>query len=377
MRRSRFLRRRFPRLAAALVVAASVVAWAAPGAQAYEDPYDTPLSLVNGWTGAPFSTHQPGVKQAADGIVEFTGAIAGGNPGLAFTLPVNDRPATNVYVPVDTYGATKGRLLIQQNGQVFVQSEGAFSNASQFTSLDGVSFALPSSGYSVPVALANGWQHSPFGTGTPAVQLETVSWFNSPAAVSVHFSGAVSSNAGPSGSSLAFTLPPGYRPATTMYVPVDMANATNGRLIVTPGGSVYVQAESSFANAQEFTSLDGAWFVLTPGPPTAKLNLVNGWTAYGGGTAAPAVDLRDASTVEFTGAISTTSTNSLAFTLPSGWAPPTVVYVAVDMCDATNGRLIITTSGDVYVQAEKSFSNASCFTSLDGASFSLWETAPS
>ena len=48
---------------------------------------------------------------------------------------------TNVFVPIDLCGATKGRLEIETNGVVIVQAEGGtFGNAQCFTSLDGVSF---------------------------------------------------------------------------------------------------------------------------------------------------------------------------------------------------------------------------------------------
>jgi hypothetical protein len=42
----------------------------------------------------------------------------------------------------------------------------------------------------------------------------------------------------------------------------------------------------------------------------------------------------------------------------------------VDLCNATNGRLSIQHNGVVTVEAQGgTFSNAQCFTSLDGASF--------
>jgi hypothetical protein len=356
----------------AVTVVMSFIALAAPSAQAYTDPYDTQLTLVNNWTSAPFNTQVAGVKQATDGIVTFTGGLTGGTAGLAFTLPPNDRPAANVYVPVDLCNATKGRLFIQPNGNVTVQTEGAFSNAACFTSLDGVSFALPSATSNTPLTPFNGWQGAPYGTGKPGVQLETVPWLSG-TAVSVHFTGAISGGSG----AVAFSLPAGFAPSTTKYVPVDMCNATNGRLVISPTGTVSVQAESSFANAQCFTSLDGARFMLTPSPVQAALTLGNGWAAAGFGTSSPTVDEVDGSTFEFSGAIATSGTNPVAFTLPSGWAPPTTVYVAVDMCNATNGRLIIQPSGLVTVQAEGAFSNAACFTSLDGATWSLWENPPS
>jgi hypothetical protein len=46
----------------------------------------------------------------------------------------------------------------------------------------------------------------------------------------------------------------------------------------------------------------------------------------------------------------------------------------VDLCNATNGRLFIQPSGVATVQAENgTFSNAQCFTSLDGVSFTNWQ----
>lgn len=363
------------RLAAALAAAVSVVVVAAPAARAGSDPYDTPLTLVNGWTSAPFGTQQAGVKQLNDGIVTFTGAIAGGTSSAAFTLPAEDRPASNVFLPVDMCNATKGRLEITPSGVGVVQSEFAFSDASCFTSLDGVSFALPSAGSNTPLTPQSGWQTAPYGNAAPGVQLETyTSLFSGVTQVSVHFTGAVSAPSGSAG--IPFTLPPALRPSTTRYVPVDMCDASNGRLIIRPDGTVTVQPESDFAPAYCFTSLDGAWYTLHPSTAVAPLTLQNGWTAVGSGTPAPAVDEVGASTVVFTGDITTTGTNPVAFTLPSYLAPPTTVYVLVDMCTAGEGRLIIQPSGTVTLQAEGTFSVAACNTSLDGASFSTWLSAP-
>ena len=71
----------------------------------------------------------------------------------------------------------------------------------------------------------------------------------------------------------------------------------------------------------------------------------------------------------FQGAIATSGTNATPFVLAPAQRPVTNVYVPVDLCNATNGRLLIETSGTVIVQAETVFSNAQCFTSLDGVSF--------
>jgi hypothetical protein len=43
--------------------------------------------------------------------------------------------------------------------------------------------------------------------------------------------------------------------------------------------------------------------------------------------------------------------------------------VKVDLCNAHNGRLYIHTDGVVTVQAETAFSDAQCFTSLEGVFF--------
>jgi hypothetical protein len=48
----------------------------------------------------------------------------------------------------------------------------------------------------------------------------------------------------------------------TVYVAVDVGNATNGRLIIQPSGVVSGQQQNGdpFTDAQCFTSLDGAEF---------------------------------------------------------------------------------------------------------------------
>ena len=311
-----------------------------------------PLSLVNGWVGAPFSTATPTVS-VISGVVTFAGAISSGSSATAFTLPAAYRPARTVYVPVDTCNATKGRLEIIPSGTVYVEAETSFSNAQCFTSLEGASFAKGTLGYT-GLSLQNGWYGSPYSTAAPAAKL--ISGV-------VHLEGAMASTGT---NSMAFTLPLGLRPSTVVYAPVDMCNATNGRLIIEPTGVVYVQPQTLFSNAACFTSLDGASFALSG----TTLSLQNGWVGAPYSTSAPAAKLIGA-VVHLKGAMYTAGSNSTAFTVPAGYAPATVVYVPVDMCNATNGRLIIFPSGVVIVQAETSFSNAQCFTSLDGAFYTL------
>jgi hypothetical protein len=48
----------------------------------------------------------------------------------------------------------------------------------------------------------------------------------------------------------------------------------------------------------------------------------------------------------------------------------TDVFIPLDLCSATKGRLHITSSGVVDIEAENNnFFEAQCFTSLEGASF--------
>jgi hypothetical protein len=213
------------------------------------------------------------------------------------------------------------------------------------------------------LALQNGWTGSPFGASAPAVRL--ISGV-------VHLKGAMATTGS---NPVPFTLPSGFRPASTVFVPVDLCNATNGRLQIPPTGVVTVQAEgSAFSNAACFTSLDGVSFAKSATSFTA-LTLQNGWTGSPFGTSAPAVRLISG-IVHLKGAIATTGSKPVPFTLPSGFRPSSAVFVPVDLCDATNGRLQIDTTGVVTVQAEGGqFSNAACFTSLDGVSFAKSATS--
>ena len=121
------------------------------------------------------------------------------------------------------------------------------------------------------------------------------------------------------------------------------------------GSAVAAQAATSAPLA-----LTGVW---------TKLTLQNGWTTSPFGTSAAAVRTISG-IVGFKGAIATTGTNPVPFTVPTGFRPARTVFVPVDLCNATNGRLQIQPTGVVTVQAEGgAFSNAACFTSLDGASF--------
>ena len=315
-------------------------------------PFQT-LALQNGWTHAPFGTRNAAASLDS-GIVYFRGAIAGGTSSVIFTMPPGMRPPAMAFVPVDLCGAAKGRLVIQPSGVTSVQAEGGtLATAQCFTSLEGASFAVSASGFA-PLALQNGWTHAPFSTSSAAVKdLGGV----------VHLRGAIANGA----TGVAFTLPPGLAPTTNLWVPVDLCDAAKGRLRIQPTGVVTVEAEGgAFNKAQCFTSLEGVSFAVSAFGFTA-LALQNGWSHAAFGASVAAGRNLDGN-IYFKGAISG-GTGAGLFTLPSGLRPPTTVFVPIDLCDATKGRLVIQPSGAVSVLANGPFSNAQCFTSLDGASF--------
>jgi len=103
----------------------------------------------------------------------------------------------------------------------------------------------------VPLSLVNGWNNAPF-----AISNATGEEVNG----IVQFRGAIAAGT----AAVAFTLPAALRPLTDVYLPVDLCNATNGRLHITSSGVADVEAEAgTFSNAQCFTSLDGASFAPT------------------------------------------------------------------------------------------------------------------
>ncbi len=167
----------------------------------------------------------------------------------------------------------------------------------------------------------------------------------------------------------AFTLPAGFRPSRNVYALINVCTGSIGRLDITPSGAVTVQAESNdFSLAQCGTSLDGASFALSSTSFTA-LTLQNGWMNAPYGTANAAVRTISG-IIHFRGAIWTNGTNAGPFILPAGFRPAKDVYIPVDLCSGNNGRLNIQPDGVVTVEAENNdFSQAQCFTSLDGASF--------
>jgi hypothetical protein len=98
------------------------------------------MSLQNGWTN--YGT-RPASATTVNGIVRLQGAVSSGTSSTLFTLPDVMKPLKAAYVPADLFGGTNGRLYISTSGTVSVETAGGpFSNATGFTSLEGVSFSL-------------------------------------------------------------------------------------------------------------------------------------------------------------------------------------------------------------------------------------------
>jgi hypothetical protein len=315
-------------------------------------PVYTELTLQNGWVNAPAETRNAGVA-LVQGLVQFKGTIASGINGAPFNLPAAFRPSNDVYVSVNLSSGTMGRLRFQPGGAVTI--EGSLASAQGLTSLEGVSFAPSSSGFTT-LTLQNSWTTYP---GSAAAAARIVGGV-------VHLRGAIRNGT----TSTLFTLPAGFQPTVEQHVPINLCGNTPGRLHVFPSGVVSV--EGGLSSAQCFTSLDGAKFVQSSSGFTT-LTLQNGWIPYGSGTGTPGAKVIDG-VVHLKGAISS-GANNVVFTLPASMRPASTVHVLVDMCGATKGRLAIPSHGQVSLSTAN-FLNAQCFTSLDGVSFTRSDYAP-
>jgi hypothetical protein len=117
----------------------------------------------------------------------------------------------------------------------------------------------------------------------------------------------------------------------------------------------------------------GALLVETPRPLAFQnLALLNGWTGGPAGTAVPGIAEDAQGIVHFRGAMSNSGTfNANAFVVAAQYRPSHTVFVTVDMCNATTGRIEIRANGNVLAEDTASGVNAKCFTSLDGVTYAL------
>jgi hypothetical protein len=146
---------------------------------------------------------------------------------------------------------------------------------------------------------------------------------------------------------------------------IHSRSLSSGIMIATVALLAALGGSSSIARA-DWTYPNAYW--ASPDLAFTTLTLQNGWTGGPFNTNLPAVAKASNGIVYLKGAMATGGTNPVAFTLPTAFRPHKAVYVTVDMCNASSGRLFIDTTGIVTVQTT-TFSNAACFTSLDGVVF--------
>jgi hypothetical protein len=312
-----------------------------------------PLTLINGWTGGPMGTHAPAVSLSGT-TVRFQGAIAGGSNSEPFKLDSMYRPQFTIILPVDMCNGHKGRIIIETNGDTTLQAEKDFSDAQCFTSLDGLSYVTASTGFKPYPVLLNYWTSGAGGT-SPLRAHKSGSL--------IRFEGHI--EGGLNAINPVAQFPVSFSPPEVITIAVDMCNATNGRVVITPAGYVSVVAESDFSYAQCGTSLDGAFFTLNMIGFTTAGPLLNGWEGVTDHWT-PGVK-KISGVVTFQGAIWNGS-NHAVFVLPKAMRPKADVYLNVDTYNSTKGTLHIQTDGTVNV-ANDDLTNASQFTSLDGVSF--------
>jgi hypothetical protein len=173
------------------------------------------LGMINGWVGQSYGAALPATSTTpnANGIVQLRGGMAtSGSNQTPFAVPTNSIPSSAVYVPVDLFAGAFGRLFIDTAGNVIVMDEGAgFLNAPWFTSLENVSYAVNTNGFT-PLTLLNGWQNAPYNTRNAAVINDNGT---------IRFQGAVANGT----SSILFTLPAAFRPPTDVYIPIGLLYA--------------------------------------------------------------------------------------------------------------------------------------------------------
>jgi len=101
------------------------------------------LNLLNGWKPYGLGTGAPAAAIDPNGIVHLKGAIyqPPGNPaGMAFRLPKKLRPNRDLYLPVGLINGQPGRLTINADGRASVKGIEDQSDATGFTSLEGITF---------------------------------------------------------------------------------------------------------------------------------------------------------------------------------------------------------------------------------------------
>jgi hypothetical protein len=344
----------------------------------------TTLTLANNWTNQPGTTAAIGKINSS--TLVFRGQLNGtaSTGPKAFYMPAAFHVPDTVELRMVMAGTSGGNLHIdlsdysasvEQDG---VEPHGPGQEGKYFSSLDGLSYDVVSTSVT-PLSYGDSgdwvflYGHRHGGMETWAVSAKVVNGF-------VRLQGFLKKAEGANPNNMyLFNIPPAHstppvvpalRPGQTVYVPVSLggdcgAQQAYGRLVIYSNGDVYVQPENgNNAAANCGVSFEGVSYSLSSNG--TDLPLMNGWHAY----SSRKVRYRnDNGVVRFEGAISG-GTSFIIANLPSGFRPPTTVYLPADSYGATRARIVVTSTGFVSVDVP-AVSTASGFLSLDSVSFPL------
>jgi hypothetical protein len=319
-----------------------------------------PLTLINGWQSeqGTFTTGDPSVCAGTDGMVYISGSVAAPNGSTSTefaVLPSVDAPAHYDYFTVYTNNGAVGVVRINPDGSMWAY----YGDATQFTSLAGISFPADTASVTGLMPLLAGWQSAQGedNSGNPG-------YFISNGVV--HLDGSVyHPNGTPQwGSDTAWTfaqLPAAATPSHCMEVNTyTFAGGSNDMFIDQTDGDIHG------ANAQ-FTSLAG---ISYPASANAwqPLSLVNsvGWPCD------PVDSSLGYGVVYLTGYVGVSQGYSGEFAvLPPGQRPAHTLYLNV-FGDGSGGNnwanLRIDPDGEMDVFNLGGYPDGANF-SLDGLSF--------
>lgn len=339
----------------------------------------TTLTLKNGWAPYPGSA-TPAIGMV-NGVVRLRGAIrippgTSQYSAIAFEVPSNFQSPDCLMLRAAMGTSAGGRVAyrcdlfggqapytfhMQINEDGYGSEAEPGPNARAFTSLDGLSFDKDVYD-GTPIFLVNGWaatySYRMGVSGSEGGNAVYFTYVDGSVRLQGHISSGTATRIG--------TLPSGFRPNATVYLPVTLCDSY-GRLVIYTSGNIYVQNGNggSFSDASCGVSLEGTSFPL----PSAvwPLTLQNGWATYSSREAK--ANMAGGGIVQFEGSISGGTSQTIA-NLEWWMAPPNTVRVVADSNGAREARLVIDSSGVVKVTGE-SLTHTSGFTSLEGPSFSF------
>lgn len=313
----------------------------------YDDTGWIAPTLSNGW--GQYAGWEPFGYRRINGVVYLRGLISGGTTTdgtLLFTLPTGFRPAvgtTGKHISVASSNSI-GVIKVREGGEVQC---GTPVNAS-WLSFAGVSF--PADDYTPPTAFTRTMSDTTVTSGAKANAAGTTAYLRgSEVIVNVNVTLTSAMVAG----DVAFTLPSGYRPPTTIFVTIDNANPdppVATRWHVLTNGDVQLQGSTGVASGVilrgSFTIpvaltvtyaglADTGWIVPT---------LAGSWVNYGG-TFAPAGYRRIGGVVYLQGLVMNGSGN--IFTLPVGFRPSRGTLIFDTDSNSAHARFDVLTNGQV------------------------------